>query len=229
MTYDLYIGDRLFSSWSLRGWLMFEKFNIPCRTHMTELFSGNLATGLQDLAPARLVPCIRTPDGTVIGESLALAETLAERHPEAGLWPAEAAARATARWMCAEMASGYASLRGECPMQLLHSYKGFPASAATQKDIKRIETLWAHARKISGAQTGALFGDYSLADIFYTPVAARIVGYGLPVSNQNRRYCEELLTDPAVQRWRAQALSDDAKYDQFPYPIEAETGPWPLS
>ncbi|MFA3917108.1 glutathione S-transferase [Ruegeria hyattellae] len=229
MTYDLYIGDRLFSSWSLRGWLMFEKFNIPCRIHMTELFSGNLSAGLQDMAPARLVPCIRTPEGSVVGESLAMAETLAERHPEAGLWPAETAARATARWMCAEMASGYASLRGECPMQLLHFYKGFQASAETQADLGRIETLWAHARTISGAQTGALFGEYSLADIFYTPVAARIVGYGLSVSDQNRRYCEGLLTDPAVLAWRAQALSDDAKYDQFPYPIDAEIGPWPLS
>ncbi|WP_372570799.1 glutathione S-transferase [Ruegeria jejuensis] len=229
MTYDLYIGDRLFSSWSLRGWLMFEKFNIPCRTHMTELFSGNLAEGLQDIAPARLVPCMRVPDGTVVGESLAMAETLAERHPKAGLWPTEAAARATARWMCAEMASGYASLRAECPMQLLQFYKGFQASSETLSDLHRIETLWAHARGVSGAQSGALFGEYSLADIFYTPVAARIVGYGLPVSNQNRSYCEELLRDPAVQHWRDQALCDEIKYDHFPYPINAETGPWPLS
>lgn len=228
MTYDLYIGDRLFSSWSLRGWLMFEKFDIPCRTHMTELFSGNLAKGLKDMAPARLVPCMRMPDGTVVGESLALAETLAERHPDAGLWPDDAAARATARWMCAEMASGYASLRGECPMQLLQVYQGFEASAQTQADIRRIETLWAHARGISGTQTGPLFGAYSVADIFYTPVAARIVGYGLTVSDQNRAYCEALLTDPAVRAWRAQALADDENYTQFPYPIDAPTGPWPF-
>jgi glutathione S-transferase len=112
---------------------------------------------------------------------------------------------------------------------LLQFYKGLQASAETQADLGRIETLWAHARTISGAQTGALFGEYSLADIFYTPVAARIVASGLPVSAQTRRYCEGLLTDPAVLAWRAQALSDDAKYDQFPYPINAETGPWPLS
>ena len=86
MTYGLYIGDKAFSSWSLRGWLMLRKFDLPFREHMVFLYAGTMQTDLAPLAPARLVPALRTPDGTVIGESLAMAETLAECHPDAGLW-----------------------------------------------------------------------------------------------------------------------------------------------
>lgn len=225
MTYDLYIGDRLFSSWSLRGWLMLEKFGIPHRSHMIGLYSGTMAEDMADLAPARLVPTLVTPDGIVIGESLAMAETLAERHPDAGLWPNDPAARATARWLCAEMVAGFTALRGQCPMQLAHCFVGFEPSTDTQADLARIEALWAHARHVSDAKSGPLFGTYSLADVFYTPVAARIVGYGLPVSEANLAYCHTLLADPAVQAWRNQAL--EITYDPFPYALNLETQEWP--
>ena len=117
MTYDLFLGDRMYSSWSLRGWLSCAAFDLPVRTNFVGLYSGTMAADLAPLAPARLVPVLRTPDGCVIGESLAIAETLAERHPEAGLWPDTPAQRATARWLCAEMVAGFAALRGDCPMQ----------------------------------------------------------------------------------------------------------------
>ena len=226
MSYDLYIGDRLFSSWSLRGWLMLEKFGIPHQTHLIGLYSGTMAADMASLAPARLVPTLLTPDGIVVGESLAMAETLAERHPDAGFWPADPASRATARWLCAEMVAGFTALRGQCPMQLSHCFLGFEPSDGTLADLGRIEALWAHARQVSGAETGPLFGDYSLADVFYTPVAARIIGYGLPVSAENRAYCEELLADAAVKTWRDQAL--EVTYDPFPYVLDLEQTPWPL-
>ena len=216
MTYDLFIGDRLFSSWSLRGWLMLEKFDLPYRSHMIGLYSGTMASDMQPLAPARLVPALRLPEGTVVGESLAMAETLAERQPEAGLWPQDPAARATARWLCAEIVAGFSALRGQCPMQLLHAWQGFTPSADTLSDIARVESLWAHARRISGATDGPLFGAYSLADVFYTPVAARIIGYGLPVSEANHAYCLELLSDTSVRQWRAMGMT--VQYDPFPYP-----------
>lgn len=225
MMYDLFIGDRLFSSWSLRGWLMFEKFAVPCNTHMIGLYSGTMARDMSHLAPARLVPAVRTPDGTVISESMAIAETLAERHPDAGYWPADAAQRATARWLCAEMASGFGALREACPMQLKHVIQGFAPTAAVVADLARIETLWDHARAVSGAQSGWLFGDYSLADVFYTPVAARIVGYDLPVSGPARAYCDALLSDPAVLDWRQEALK--ITYDPFPYTLDLPHSPWP--
>ncbi|NOD76602.1 glutathione S-transferase [Ruegeria sp. HKCCD4332] len=226
MTYDLYIGDRLFSSWSMRGWLMLEKFNLPYRSHMIGLYSGSMKQDMEPLAPARLVPALRLPEGTVLGESLAMAETLAERHPDAQLWPEDPAARATARWLCAEMVAGFSALRGQCAMQLRHVWKGFVPSSGTLADLERIETLWAHARRISGAQDGPLFGTYSLADVFYTPVAARIIGYGLPVSEANRAYCLDLLSDPAVRQWRAMGMT--VQYDPFPYPQELSSMPWPV-
>jgi len=225
MTYDLFIGDRLFSSWSLRGWLMFEKFGVPCNTHMIGLYSGTMAQDMSTLAPARLVPAVRTPDGTVIGESMAIAETLAERHPTAGFWPADAAQRATARWLCAEMTSGFGALRDACPMQLKHVFQGFEPSGAVAADLARIEALWDHARAVSGSQSGWLFGDYSLADVFYTPVAARIVGYDLPVSGPARAYCDALLSDPAVLAWRDEALK--ITYDPFPYTQDLPVSAWP--
>jgi glutathione S-transferase len=226
MTYDLYIGDRTFSSWSLRGWLMFAKFNIPVRPHLVGLYSGSMADDLAPLAPARLVPAVRTPDGTVIGESLAIAETLAERHPDAGHWPSDPAARATARWLCAEMTSGFFALRDACPMQLQHCHVGFQPSAAVQTDLDRIESLWTHARALSNNPTGWLFGAYSLADVFYTPVAARIIGYGLPVSDVSHAYCLELLGDPVVRQWRADGQR--VTYDPDPYALDLPHTRWPF-
>ncbi len=226
MTYDLYIGDRLFSSWSMRGWLMLEKFGLPYRSHLIGLYSGTMDEDMKPLAPARLVPALCLPDGTVVGESLAMAETLVERHPEAGLWPNEPAARATARWLCTEMVSGFSALRSQCPMQLLHCWVGFDPSPETLSDLKRIETLWDHARSVSGAASGPLFGAYSLADVFYTPVAARIIGYGLPVSSASRDYCLELLSDPCVRQWRAMGLT--VQYDPFPYAQDLSSIPWPI-
>lgn len=139
MTYDLYIGDRSFSSWSLRGWLMFENFGIPVRSHLVGLYSGTMAEDLATLAPARLVPVMRLPDGNVVGDTLAMGETLAERHPDAGLWPKDPAARALARWLVAEMHSGFSELRGDCPMMLRHAWDGFQPSPEVQADVQRLE------------------------------------------------------------------------------------------
>lgn len=226
MSYDLFIGDRMYSSWSLRGWLMLEKFGLPCRLHMVGLYSGTMAQELAPLAPARLVPVLRTPEGIVVGETLAMAETLAERHPQAGLWPADPAARATARWLCAEMATGFVALRSACPMQFQRQYHGMEISDALQADLDRLETLWSHARRISGATEGGLFGAYSLADVFYTPVAARLIGYDLPVSEGARAYAMALLSDPAVRAWRRQA--QEVRYDPEPYDCALPARDWPI-
>ncbi|MEO0370994.1 MAG: glutathione S-transferase [Pseudomonadota bacterium] len=225
MTYDLYIGDRTFSSWSLRGWLMFQKFNLPVRVHLVGLYAGTMAADIAHLAPARLVPVMRDEQGTVIGDSLAMAETLAERHPDAGLWPADPAARALARWIVAEMHSGFTDLRGDCPMQLSHQIKGFEPSDALLADLARIEELWSLAKSRHGADGPWLFGQYSLADVFYAPVAARVAGYDLPVSNAARAYVSQHLTDPDFRAWRAEGLK--VTYDPFPYDPGLPSVHWP--
>ena len=225
MTYDLFIGDRTFSSWSLRGWLLLEKFGLPYRTHLIGLYSGTMTAEMEALAPARLVPTLRTPEGTVIGETMAIAEELATRHPEAGLWPSDPAARATARWLAAEMHAGFGALRTECPCQLHGVIPDFTPSAETMRDLDRLQELWAHARTFAAEDGPWLFGRYCAADAFYAPVAARIAGYGLKVDADAQRYVAAHLADEAFRAWRAEGLK--TTYDPFPYGDTSTFGAWP--
>jgi glutathione S-transferase len=228
MTYDLVIGDRAYSSWSLRGWLLFDAFDIPVRTHFVRLYTDELATKLREYVPGRTAPTMRMPDGVVVPETIAIAEELASRHPEAGIWPKDSKARAVARVLAAEMHAGFAALRGHCPMNLRVSYTDCAPPDAVLDDLKRLETLWAWAR----AQTGGhwLAGDYSAADAFYAPVAARIAGYNLPVSDAAMDYVQAHLEHPSFRRWRAMGMVDGAgqpfyarTWPQRPWP-----GPKPL-
>ncbi|SMX31238.1 glutathione S-transferase [Actibacterium lipolyticum] len=225
MTYELFLGDRTFSSWSLRGWLMFEKFDLPVRVKMVGLYSGTMAQDLLPLAPARLVPVMRTPEGDPLQDTLAMAETLAERHPDAGLWPADPSQRIFARWLTAEMHSGFMALRGACPMNLGKAYKGFAPSQEVRADLARIEQLWTTARERFQTEGPWLFGAYSVADVFYAPIAARIAGYGLPVGKAAQDYVATHLADPAFRRWRAEGLTNS--YDPEPYAMDLETVAWP--
>ena len=184
-----------------------------------------MAEDLAPLAPARLVPVLRDADGIVIGDSLAMAETLAERHPEAKLWPEDPAARALARWMVAEMHSGFSDLRGDCPMQLLAQVTNFTPSPDVQSDLARIEELWAIARERHGQSGPWLFGTYSLADVFFAPVAARIAGYDLPASDLARDYIATTLSDTSFRQWRAMGLTKS--YDPVPYIEGRPTRDWP--
>ncbi|WP_439154083.1 glutathione S-transferase [Yoonia sp.] len=225
MTYDLYIGDRTFSSWSLRGWLMLEKFGLPYRTHMVGLYAGTMADDLAHLAPARTVPVLRTPEGHVLTDSLAMAETLVERHPDIALYPRDPGGRALARSMTAEMHSSYLALRGDCPNMISHVWKGFVPSNAVLDDIARIEMLWGLARERHGQDGPWLFGAYSLADVFFAPVALRMTAYGLPVSDTSQTYINHHLTDSAFLTWRTDSLSET--YDPWPYPMQLDRAPWP--
>lgn len=224
MTYDLFIGDKAFSSWSLRGWLMLERFGLPYRAHLLGLYSGQLPRDLLPLAPARSVPVLKCADGALLTDSLAIAEELATRHPDLGYWPAAPLARARARSMVAEMHAGFGALRQACPMQLFHQWVGYEPSEAVQADLERVETLVALARAhtVDGPW---LFGAYSLADVFYAPLMARLAGYGLPASPELARYRDLTLADPAFCAWRADGIA--RRYDPFPYPQPLPTAPWP--
>lgn len=204
---------------------MFAKFGLPVDVHLVGLYAGTMADDMADLAPARLVPAMRDADGIVIGDSLAMAETLAERHPEAGLWPLDPAARAFARWIVAEMHSGFVALRDACPMQLQHQIQGVSPSDDVRADLDRIEDLWSLARSRFGRDGPWLMGKYSLADVFYAPVTARIAGYNLPVGSVAQTYVAQTLADPEFRAWRADGLK--ITYDPFPYHAEKPTAPWP--
>ncbi len=223
--YDLVIGDRGYSSWSLRGWLLFDAFGIPVTTHLARLYSDELPNLLRDYFPAKTAPTIRTPDGTVVCESLAIAEELASRHPDAGIWPRDPRARATARVLASEMHAGFSALRGHCPMNLRVSYTDCAPPQAVLDDLARLEKIWTWARDVTGSQTPWLCGDYSAADAFFAPVAARIAGYNLPVGQDAQDYVAAHLEHPSFRKWRAMGLVDGA--DQPFYFRDYPTRPWP--
>jgi glutathione S-transferase len=223
--YALAIGDRAYSSWSLRGWLVFDAFGIPVQVQRAQMYTDAFPALLARFAPARTVPALRLPEGTVIAESLAIAEELASRHPEAGLWPAHPTARAVARSLAAEMHAGFRALRAGCPMNLRAAHPRGDTPPEVLADLARLETLWSWARSTTGATGPWLCGDYSVADAFFAPVASRIASYDLPVGPEAAAYVAAHLAHPSFRRWRAMALVDGP--DQTAYHRDAPRRPWP--
>lgn len=227
MTYDLLIADRSYSSWSLRGWLSLAAFELPVRVTETRMYQPAFRQDLAEFAPEltgaaapRTVPILRLPEGGVLTDSLAMAEALAERHPEAGFWPGDPTQRALARSLVAEMHSGFAALREACPMNLRVAYRGVPVSDAVAADLARIDALWAACP----GPTPWLFGAYSLADVFFAPVAMRIATYGLPVGDAAQAYVQAHLAHPLLRDWRSQGL---AQAEQPTYFRDYDTVDWP--
>ena len=235
MTYDLVIGDRAYSSWSLRGWLFFDAFGIPVRTHSARLYTDELPTLLRQFHPARTAPTMRTPEGTVVPETIAIAEELATRHPEAGLWPADPRARAVARVLAAEMHAGFTALRSHCPMNLRVSYSDCAPPDGVLADLARLQVIWDWARAETRAETGSqgpwLCGDYSAADAFFAPVATRIATYNLPIGPAGMDYVMAHLSHPSFRRWRAMGMVDgaDQEFYRRDYPRRDWPGPKPLA
>ncbi len=159
-TYELVIGDRAYSSWSLRGWLLFDAFDIPVKTHSARLYTDEFPDLLKSYFPAKTAPTMRTPDGSVVPETIAIAEELATRHPDAGIWHSDPHARATARVLAAEMHAGFTALRSHCPMNLRVSYTDCKPTPEVLADLKRLETLWSWARQTTSSTTPWLSGAY---------------------------------------------------------------------
>ncbi|UWQ22203.1 glutathione S-transferase [Jannaschia sp. W003] len=224
MTYELLIGDRSYSSWSLRGWLLFEAFGIPARTTLVRMYDPAFAETLRAWPPARTVPVARR-DGATWHDSLAIAEALAEAHPDAGHWPTEPRARALARSIAAEMHSGFGALRGACPMNLRTAWRGFEPDEGVRADLARIEHLWGLAYDMAG-EGPWLFGAYSAADAFLAPVAMRIAGYGLPVGEAAQAYVALHLGHAPLRRWRAMGEAADRTLAE--YDMGLERAPFPM-
>lgn len=230
MTYELCIADRAYSSWSLRGWLLFDAFDIPHQLTKTRLYEPGFAATLEQFAPSKTVPAVRLPEGIVIGDSLAIAEELASRHPDAGIWPADPKARAIARALAAEMHASFTALRSHCPMNLRVSYEDCEAPDEVHADLARLARIWDWARSETGAQGPWLCGDYCAADAFFAPVAGRIAGYNLPVSDSAQAYVDAHLAHGSFRRWRAMGMVDGADQPFYArdYPTRAWPGPVPL-
>lgn len=223
MTYKLLIGQRLYSSWSLRGWLCFDAFDIPCRIETVEIYSEAFAKRVADFGGGSSVPAVITPEGGCLTDTIAIAWHLAEAFPDRGLLPADAVDRAKAQSMIAEMHSGFTALRRTCPMDLSRGWIGFTPSPDVRADLDRIDHLWTRALDQSGGPF--LFGEYSLADAFYAPVAARIAGFGIDVSPKSLGYVAAHLGHGSFRRWRAEGLVENRWLSVYDQPFEA--GPFP--
>lgn len=233
--YTLAIADPAYSSWSLRGWLLLTRFGLSASLETGRLYTSQLSEVLEPYAPARTVPALRIsqqgPEGNresgreiIVWDSLAIAETLAERHPAAGHWPADPVARGLARSVVAEMHSGFQALRAQCPMNLRRAYVGFDPTPEVLADLRRIEALWQAARASAGGDGPWLFGDYSAADAFFAPVAARVATYDLPVGAEAAAYVTAQLGESGFLDWRARALADPIEQDR--YDLALPEVPW---
>lgn len=230
MTYDLVIGDRAYSSWSLRGWLLFDAFDLPVKLHVARLYTDELPRLLKQFHPGKTAPTMRTPDGVVVPETIAIYEELASRHPEAGIWPADPKARAVARVLAAEMHAGFTALRGHCPMNLRVSFEDCAPPQAVLDDLARLEVIWDWARAETGAKVW-LAGDYSAADAFFAPVATQIATYNLSVSDRAMDYVQAHLAHPSFRSWRAMGLVNgaDQEFYRRPYSRRPWPGPVPIA
>jgi glutathione S-transferase len=215
--YDLYIGNKNYSSWSLRPWVLMHEVNIPFRERQVVFGADRFS----DFSPTGKVPCL-VDGATTVWDSLAITEYLGERH--ANVWPAEAPARAWARSAAAEMHSGFFALRDVCTMNCGIRVKLKAVSPALQRDLARLEELWAEGIGRFGGPflTGARF---CAADAFYAPVAFRIQTYEPPINVAARRYAAQLLALPSMERWYAAALTETWRDE--PHEAEARAvGEW---
>jgi len=208
---QLIIGTKAWSSWSLRPWLVIVKSGAAFDELRIALRWEGASDAIAAVSPSKRVPVLRDGD-LVIWDSLAICEYLADRYPEAELWPKDAAARAIARAAAAEMHSGFSALRQTCPMDLALRKVQAP-DEATSQDLRRMVELVRSCRARFGAGGPFLVGGWSIADAFLTPVATRIRSYGLDLSAHGddgvaSAYFDALLADPAFLRWELDALNE---------------------
>lgn len=209
MAYTIFIGNKNYSSWSLRGWLLVRASSAPFTEKLVSLNANDQGGVYKAFSPSGLVPCLvdsgPVPE-MVVWDSMSIAEYLAERH--AGLWPAELRARAWARSICAEMHSGFRTLRGEMTMCIKERVDVRPWSAGLQRDIDRICSIWAETRTRFGGAGGLLFGSFGAADAFYGPVAFRFRTYGVSPDGAAGKYLAALLAHPTMREWEKAALAE---------------------
>ncbi len=210
--YTLVIGDKTYSSWSLRPWIAMKHAGIPFAEERVRLRQPESKAAILRHSPSGKVPALKA-QGHVVHDSLAILEFLADTHPEASLWPQEAKARAHARAVSAEMHSGFATLRNEMPMDISTTLPTPPIGEALEADIRRVVAIWKDARARWASEGPFLFGTFSNADAMYAPVATRFQTYGVDLSafgddGSAQIYADTLLTLPAYQEWQEGAAAE---------------------
>jgi glutathione S-transferase len=210
----LFIGNKNYSSWSMRPWVLMRQTGIEFQEVMLRFDSfdsgSTFKAGLKDITPVGKVPVL-THEGFAVWDTLAIAEYLAEQFPEKNLWPADPRARARARSICAEMHSGFAGLRSACPMNIEAHLPEVGALAlrdqpAVRADLQRVIALWSGL--LAEYQGPMLLGAFSIADAYFAPVVMRLVTYALPVPADVQAYMDRLCALPGVKAWTDGALAE---------------------
>lgn len=233
MTYQLYLGNRLYFSWSIAAYLMFNRFGLEDQVKTT-IFRPKSEAALRpmlvELALARTLPTAIAPDGALLNDSMAIAEELASRHPEISFWPTSTLARGTARALANEMHSSFGGLRGQWPVNLRTGFKTVTPPDNIIPELERLEEIWAHARKVTESTGPWLCGDYSIVDAIFAPMATRLATYGFDTRPTTKAYVAAHLADQSLRRWRAMGLANEEMLPAFEKGFEevAWRGPRPL-
>jgi glutathione S-transferase len=207
----LVIGNKNYSSWSMRPWVLLRGLGIAFRERQLKFHTQEWDQNIGRLSPSRMVPVLWEGEpgaGFATWDTLAIAERAHELFPDLGVWPRDPQARARARSLCAEFHSGFRAFRGAMPMNIRSRYPGKGMSPDVEKEIARIQALWTAARGAFGSKGTFLFGDFCAADAFYAPVATRFVTYGVDLQGAARAYQQALLDSPGVKAWSADAVKE---------------------
>ncbi|MCU0233159.1 MAG: glutathione S-transferase family protein [Thermoanaerobaculales bacterium] len=211
---SLIIANRNYSSWSMRAWLALRTTGAPFDEVVVPLGEADTRDQILRWSPSGRVPALR--DGElVVWDSLAICEHLAERFPEAGLWPTERSARAVARSVVAEMHSGFMALRSHMPMNLRASRPGAGRGPGVDDDIARIIAIWEACRRDFGAGGELLFGRFGIADAFFAPVVSRFLTYGVAPTGAAGAYMAALWAEPAVREWAEAARAESWRVARY--------------
>ena len=205
----LVIGDKNYSSWSMRPWLALAAFDIPFNEILIKLDQPDTTTRIAQYSAAGKVPVL-LGENAAIWDSLAICEFVAEQFPERGLWPEDATARAVARSICAEMHSGFMGVRSAMPMDVAGRYPGQGRTPQAQADIGRICEIWEDCLAEFGHHR-YLFGDFSIADAFFAPVVMRFRSYSVSLAPALQAYVDRVVAHPAVARWIGAAEDEVAQ------------------
>lgn len=227
--YQLVIANRNYSSWSLRAWLFLTESNIPFEEIRIPLFTGDWKKEIAKHSPAGRVPVL-LDDGLAVWDTMAIMAHVREKRSEAVGWPRSAAARAQARSISAEMHSGFIAVRDELPQNLRarNRIDRSRLSGACKQQIERIDGIWADCRSRYGGAGEWLYGDLSIADIMYAPVALRFVTYSIPVSDRARQFVDAVQRLASVQQWIAEARAETESLPFIDELIPAASSPLTL-
>ena len=212
----LYLGNKNYSSWSLRAWLALKHTTVAFDEVVIPLYQPASRETILKYSPSGRVPVLKHGDAT-IWESLAICEYLAEAFPTFGLWPKDHAARALARSVSAEMHAGFAALREHLPMNVRSSFPDRGVTPEVQADINRVMSIWRGCRDRFGKGGDFLFGTFTIADAMYAPVATRFRTYRIELEREAEAYCDAIMALPAMQEWAAAARNEPMIIERYEF------------